>query len=133
MYLYIFALDNLIDSDCLYVFRKISEHPQRESNPCLPIAGSVVIALDYRVSDSNAMLTRDLVPIVDMCTLCLKSHHICNNRTGNRETRVRFMLGMFRYFSEYTSLRTTFTTLQLYNFISKIHMTIQHSNPAIAS
>ncbi len=40
----------------------MSEHPQRESNPCLPIAGSVVIPLDYRVSDSNAMLTRDLVP-----------------------------------------------------------------------
>ncbi len=39
---------------------------------------SVVIPLDYRVSDSNAMLTRDLVPIVDMRTLCLKSHHICN-------------------------------------------------------
>ncbi len=41
-------------------------------------AGSVVIPLDYRVSDSNAMLTRDLVPTVDMRTLCLKSHHICN-------------------------------------------------------
>ncbi len=54
------------------VFRRVSEHPQRESNPCLPIAGSVVIPLDYRVSDSNAMLTRDLVPIVDMRTLCLK-------------------------------------------------------------
>ena len=25
--------------------------PQQESNPCLPIAGTVVLPLDYRVSD----------------------------------------------------------------------------------
>ena len=67
---------------------------------------SVVIPLDYRVSDSNAMLTRDLVPIVDMRTLRLKSRHICN-----------VMLRMFRYFSEYTSLRTTIYLIfiQAYN------------------
>ncbi len=66
----------LLSSSCIQ--KKISEHPQWESNPCLPIAGSVVIPLDYRVSDSNAMLTRDLVPTIDMRTLRLKSHHICN-------------------------------------------------------
>ena len=49
------------------VFRKYL-NSQRESNPCLPIAGSVVLPLDYRVSDSNAMLTRDLVPIVFVCS-----------------------------------------------------------------
>ena len=43
------------------VLKKISEHSQRESNPCLPIAGTVVLPLDHRVSDSNAMLIRDLV------------------------------------------------------------------------
>ena len=43
------------------VLKKISEHSQRESNPWLPIAGTVVLPLDHRVSDSNAMLIRDLV------------------------------------------------------------------------
>ena len=59
----------------LFVFRK-QLNSQRESNPCLPIAGSVVLLLDYRVSDGNAMLFRDLVPTTDMCPLCLKAHHI---------------------------------------------------------
>ena len=27
--------------------------PQRELNPCLPIAGTVVLPLDYRVSDGK--------------------------------------------------------------------------------
>ena len=36
------------------------------------------IPLDYIVSDSTAMLTRHLVPTVDMRILRLKSHHICN-------------------------------------------------------
>ena len=26
---------------------------QRESNPCLPIAGTIVLPLDYRVSDGK--------------------------------------------------------------------------------
>ncbi len=73
IYIYIYIVRSCSQAR---VFRQISENPQRESNPCLPIAGLVVIPLDYRVSDSNAMLTTDLVPIVDMCTLCFKSHHI---------------------------------------------------------
>ena len=32
-------------------------------------------SIDYRASDSNAMLTRDLVPTVFMCPLYLKAHH----------------------------------------------------------
>ena len=59
----------------LFLFRK-HLNSERESNLCLPIVGSVVLPLDYRVSDGNAMLFRDLVPTTDMCPLCLKAHHI---------------------------------------------------------
>ena len=41
-------------------------HVQKTShvfNPCRPIAGSVDLLKDYKVSESNAMLTRDLVSI----------------------------------------------------------------------
>ena len=33
------------------------------SNPCRPIAGSVDLLQDYKVSERNAMLTRDVVSI----------------------------------------------------------------------
>ena len=59
----------------LFVFWK-HLNSERESNLCLPIVGSVVLPLDCRFSDGNAMLFRDLVPTTDMCPLWLKAHHM---------------------------------------------------------
>ena len=50
--------------------------PQRESNPCLPIAGTVVLPLDYRVSDGKYDV-RDLVRNIDMPLSYLKAEHTC--------------------------------------------------------
>ena len=40
------------------------------SNPCRPIAGSVDLLQNYKVSESNAMLTRDVGFYCIICVLC---------------------------------------------------------------
>ena len=55
--------------------QKISELPTGIEPVSPDCRFGCFIPLDYRVSDSNAMLTRDLVPTVYMCPLYLKAHH----------------------------------------------------------
>ncbi len=86
----------------------------------------IVYSIIYSISDFKHKVRISTVGISSVVNIALLSETLYsiywyNNLTGNRETQVRLPLGMFKYFFEYTSLRTT---TYLRGPLSKIHPSV---------